>query len=77
VEKPKLVEILREWGKKRLEGKPAIFKTLFGEDKVLAAYENNEKVVFKCVDQIIAELLQRKYAEALKEVFKKPVKFSF
>jgi hypothetical protein len=74
IEKPKLLEILRNWGKKKLEGKKTVYNLMFGEDKVLKAYENNKKVVFKCVDRIVADLL-KKYAEELKEVFRKEVIF--
>jgi hypothetical protein len=74
IEKPRLLEILRDWGRKKLEGKEILYKTYFGEGKLLKAYENNKKVVFKCVDRIVADLL-KKYAEELKEVFRKEVIF--
>ena len=75
VEKPRLLEILRDWGRKKLEGKNFLYKTYFGEDKVLKAYENNKKVVFKCVDRIMADLLAKMYGKELKEVFRKEVIF--
>ena len=74
IEKPRLLEILRDWGRKKLGGKEILYKIYFGEDKVLKAYENNKKVVFKCVDEIVVGLLKR-YSEELKEVFKKEVIF--
>jgi DNA-binding PadR family transcriptional regulator len=74
IEKPRLLEILRDWGKKKLEGKEILYRTYFGEDKILKAYENNRKVIFKCVDKIVADLL-KKYSGELKEVFKKEVVF--
>jgi hypothetical protein len=74
IEKPRLLEILRDWGRKKLEGKEILYRTYFGEDKILKAYENNKKVVFECVDKIVADLL-KKYSEELKEVFKKEVIF--
>ena len=75
VEKPRLLEILRDWGRKKLEGKNFLYKTYFGEDKVLKAFENNKKVVFKCVDRIMADLLAKMYGKELKEVFHKEVIF--
>jgi len=75
VEKPRLLEILRDWGRKKLEGKNFLYKTYFGEDKVLKAFENNKKVVFKCVDRIMADLLTKMYSKELKEVFHKEVIF--
>ena len=76
VEKPRLLQVLREWGKRRLEGKETIFRTLFGEGKLLKAYENNKKVVFVCIDEILATLLAQKFGNELKNVFGKEVIFS-
>jgi len=75
VEKTRLLEILREWGKKKLEGKEVLFNTYFGNDKLLRAYESNKRVVFVCVDKILADLLTQKFKEELKEVFGKEVEF--
>jgi len=75
VEKPRLLEILRDWGRKKLEGKEILYRTYFGENKVLKAFENNKKVVFKCVDRIMADLLTKMYSKELKEVFHKEVIF--
>jgi len=75
VEKTRLLEILREWGKKKLEGKEVLFNTYFGNDKLLKAYESNKRVVFVCVDKILADLLTQKFKEELKEVFGKEVEF--
>ena len=75
IEKPRLLEILRDWGRKKLEGKNSLYKLYFGEDKILKAYESNKKIVFKCVDGIVAELLTRTYGKELKEVFHKEVIF--
>lgn len=74
-EKPRLLEILRDWARKKFANKPILQKAYFGEDKILKAYENNKKVVFKCVDGILAKLLQKIYAKELKEVFHKEVVF--
>ena len=75
VEKPRLLEILRDWGRKKLEGKNFLYKTYFGEDKILKAYENNKKVVFICVDRIMADLLAKMYGKELRDVFHKEVIF--
>ena len=75
IEKPRLLEILRDWGRKKLEGKNSLYRLYFGEDKILKAYESNKKIVFKCVDGIVAELLTRTYGKELKEVFHKEVIF--
>jgi hypothetical protein len=75
IEKPRLLEILRDWGRKKLEGKNSLYRLYFGEDKILKAYESNKKIVFKCADRIAAELLTRTYGEELKEVFHKEVIF--
>jgi hypothetical protein len=76
VEKPRLLRVLREWGRKRLKGNEVLFSVYFGEDKLLKAYENNKKVVFVCVDDILAQLLSKKFGEELKEVFGKKVEFT-
>jgi len=76
VEKTRLLEILQEWGKKKLEGKEVLFNTYFGNDKLLKAYESNKRVVFVCVDKILADLLTQKFKEELKEVFGKEVEFA-
>ena len=75
IEKPRLLEILRDWGRKKLEGKNSLYRLYFGEDKILKAYESNKKIVFKCADRIAAELLTRTYGKELKEVFHKEVIF--
>jgi hypothetical protein len=76
VEKTRLLQVLRKWGKKKLEGKEILFNTYFGNDKLLKAYENNKKVVFVCVDEILAALLSEKFGEELKDVFGKEVVFT-
>jgi hypothetical protein len=76
MEKPRLLKVLREWGKKKLEGKEILFNTYFGDDKLLKAYENNKKVVFVCVDEILAALLSEKFGKELKDVFGKEVVFT-
>ena len=76
VEKSRLLEILREWGRRKLEGKKAIFNTCFGDGKLLRAYESNKKVVFVCIDEILATLLSEKFGEELKAVFGKEVVFT-
>ena len=76
VEKPRLLRVLREWGNKRLKGNEILFNVYFGEDKLLKAYENNKKVVFVCIDEILAQLLSKKFGEELKEVFGKKVEFT-
>jgi len=76
VEKPRLLKVLREWGKKKLERKEILFNTYFGDDKLLKAYENNKKVVFVCVDKILATLLSEKFGKELKDVFGKEVVFT-
>ena len=75
IEKPRLLEILRDWGRKKLEGKNSLYRLYFGEDKILKAYESSKKIVFKCADRIAAELLTRTYGKELKEVFHKEVIF--
>jgi len=75
VEKPRLLEILRDWGWKKLKGKEILHRTYFGEDKILAAYESNKRIVFKCVDRIVADLLAKTYGKELREVFHKEVIF--
>lgn len=77
-EKPKLIQILREWGKKQLDDKEALFNVYFGKDKILKAYENNKKVVFICVDEILARLILERFGEKLsnlKELLGKEVEF--
>ena len=76
VEKPRLLRVLREWGNKRLKGNEVLFNVYFGENKLLKAYENNKKVVFVCVDEILAQLLSKKFGEELREVFGKEVEFT-
>jgi len=76
IEKPRLLRVLREWGNKRLKGNEVLFNVYFGEDKLLKAYENNKKVVFVCVDEILAQLLSKKFGEELREVFGKEVEFT-
>ena len=74
VEKPRLLEILRDWGSKKYSDKPSLYRLYFGEDKVLKAYESNKRVVFVCLDKILAQLLS-KFSDELKEVFGKEVMF--
>ena len=76
VEKPRLLQVLREWGRKKLGDKEFLFKTYFSEYNLLKAYENNRKVVFVCIDKILSTLLNQEFAEELKEVFGKEVVFT-
>ena len=75
VEKPRLLEVLRDWGRKRYSDKPSLYRLYFGEDKVLKAYESNKRVVFVCLDKYLAQLMSKNFAEELKEVFNKEVEF--
>ena len=78
-EKPKLVEILREWGRKQFKEKEVLFNVYFGRDKILKAYENNKRVVFICADEILAKLIVERFGEKLdelKELFGKEVNFT-
>ena len=75
VEKPRLLEVLRDWGSKKYSDKPSLYRLYFGEDKVLKAYESNKRVVFVCLDKILAQLLSKNFSNELKEVFGKEVMF--
>lgn len=74
IEKPKLINTLLRWAKKELKGKPATFKAFF-VGRFLTAYENNEKIVFICVDRVICEAMEKYYSGKVKELFKKEVVF--
>ena len=74
IEKPKLINTLLRWAKKELKGKPATFKAFF-VGRFLTAYENNEKIVFICVDRVICEAMEKYYSSKVKELFKKEVVF--
>ncbi len=74
-EKPRLLEVLRDWGSKRYSDKPSLYRLYFGKDKVLKAYESNKKVVFVCLDRVLAQLLRKDFGEELKQVFNKEVEF--
>jgi hypothetical protein len=77
-ENPRLLEILKDWGRKKYADKPTLQKVYFGEDKILESYENASKVVFKCIDRILAELLTRMFKKELEEkVFHKEVEFIY
>jgi len=78
-EKPRLIEILREWGRKQFDGKKALFNVYFGKDKILKAYESNKRVVFVCADEILAKLILERFGDKLdelKELFGKEVEFT-
>jgi len=75
VEKPRLLKILRDWGSKKYHDKQNLYRIYFGEDKVLKAYESNKRVVFVCLDRILAQLLLSKFGSELREVFGKEVVF--
>jgi len=80
VEKPRLLEVLRKWGEKKFKNlderkRKILVNAYFGEDKVLKAYENNKKIVFTCIDRIMASLLSEKFGEEVKKVFGKKVIF--
>jgi len=74
VEKPRLLEVLRDWGRKKYADKPSLYRVYFEKDKVLRAYESNKKVVFVCIDAILARILSR-FSEELSKVFGKKVEF--
>ncbi len=73
-EKPRLLEVLRQWGKEKYKDKPSLYRLYFGEDKVLKAYENNKRIVFVCLDKYLAKLMSN-FSNELKRVFKKEVTF--
>ena len=78
-EKPRLIEILREWGRKQFDGKKALFNVYFGKDKILKAYESNKRVIFVCADEILAKLILERFGDKLdelKELFGKEVEFT-
>ena len=74
VEEPKLIEFLRNWGNLKYSDKPNLYKLYFGEGRIIKAYKNNRKVVFVCLDRVLAQLLS-KFSGELKEIFKKEVVF--
>ncbi len=78
VEKPRLIEILREWGRKQFGGETPLFRVYFGKDKILKAYETNKRVIFVCADEILAKLILERFEDKLselKELFGKEVEF--
>ena len=74
-ENPALIEKLISWAEDILKDKPALRKAFFNETNFIKALENNEKIVFVCVDRIVSEYITRNFSSKLKEVFKKEVLF--
>jgi len=75
VENPELLETLRSWAKKKYLNDPNLCEVYFGKDRILKAYEGNKRIVFVCLDKLLARLLQPKFANELKEIFGKEVMF--
>jgi hypothetical protein len=77
VERPELLEFLRDWAREEFAERSAVLKAFFGKDKVLQAFESDKKIVFKCVDRIVSEFLSKNVSTRLEEIFSKEVVFTF
>jgi len=75
IEKPRLIEILKEWAKERFKGREGLCRVYFKDKHILKALENNKKVVFVCCDRILAQLLNKEIDDRLKKMLNKEVQF--
>ncbi|SNR73752.1 replication initiation protein [Desulfurobacterium atlanticum] len=79
IEKPRLIEKLKEWGKKKFSEKPFLYDTYFEKSEILTALENNKEIIFICKDKDYADFLNtaisKKFQNELKEIFLKEISF--